>query len=204
MHRASIVVADRDPESRNRLKKMLADTGYLVVGEAVSGSSALRVIRNVSPDVSILSTNLLMPSGLEVARICAEDHLGPTVLLLPKFDWTTIEKANENLATSYVVEPITQTSLASAIELAVATYHRTAELETRLENLRERLETRRAVERAKGVLMRRFKISEDEAYRVIQKKSMDSSKSMRQVAEALLLAYDIESKAGGKPRPDSS
>ncbi|HHV61630.1 MAG TPA: ANTAR domain-containing protein [Firmicutes bacterium] len=197
MRRREVFIADKSASSRQRLRRILTEAGYAVVGEAGDGSSALRGIRSLEPEVVVLDSDLPALNGFEVARIVEEDHLAPVVLIASQTSWEFVEKAKESSVSAYLVRPVSERDLIPAIELAIANYERRSRLQEKIRELEESLESRKVIERAKGVLMKTMGLSESEAYRLIQKQAMDKSTSMRAIAEAVLLTYELKKKGRG-------
>jgi len=188
-----IVLADSDATWRKAIKDMLIRLGYWVVGEAADGLTALKLVRSRQPDLLIIESNVPGMSGLEVAHILHEDKLAPVVVLTGAHSPGLLEKAKEARVSSLLVKPVDETSLYPAVELAMANYQEIIKLESRVNELKEILETRKLVERAKGILMETLGLSEAEAFKRIQKQSMNKRISMRQVAEAVILAHNLKS-----------
>lgn len=188
-----IVLADSDATWRKAIKDMLIRLGYWVVGEAADGLTALKLVRSRQPDLLIIESNLPGMSGLEVAHILHEDKLAPVVVLAGAHSPGLLEKAKEARVSSLLIKPVDETSLYPAVELAMANYQEIIKLESRVNELKEILETRKLVERAKGILMETLGLSEAEAFKRIQKQSMNKRISMRQVAEAVILAHNLKS-----------
>ncbi|HHY97136.1 MAG TPA: ANTAR domain-containing protein [Firmicutes bacterium] len=192
MPKRNVFIADADSQARRRLKRLLIDAGYAVSGEAQDGHGALRAIRAATPDVAMVDVDLPGLGGLEVARILEEDRLCPAVIIASQMTWEMVEKARESMVLACIMKPIAMQDLVPTIEFAIANYERTISLQDKIRQLEERLDTRKVVERAKGYLMRSLGISEAEAYRLIQKRSMDKGVSMRKIAEAILLMEDLK------------
>ncbi|HHY46867.1 MAG TPA: ANTAR domain-containing protein [Firmicutes bacterium] len=196
MPKREVFVADANAQSRRRLKRLLTEAGYAVAGEAQDAPGALRAIRALMPDVAIVDVDLPGLGGLEVVKILEEDRLCPAVLVASQMTWEMVEKARESMVLACLIKPISAQDLVPTIEFAIANYERAIKLEEKIRQLEERLDTRKVVERAKGYLMKSLGISEAEAYRLIQKRSMDKGVSMRQIAEAILLTEGFKR---GKP-----
>lgn len=187
-----IVLADSDPVQRKNIKSMLIKLGYWVVGEAEDGLSALKLVRSRQPDLLIIDAAVPGMDGLEVARLLYEDKLAPVIVLVGTVNSSLLDKAKGARVSALLVKPVDETSLLPAIELALANYQEVVKLEKQVQELKEALETRKLVERAKGILMETLGLTEAEAYRRMQKQSMDKRISMRQVAEAIILAHSIK------------
>ncbi len=186
-----VVIADDESVIRLDLKEMLQSLGYLVIGEAGDGESAVNLARELKPDIVIMDIKMPGVDGIQAARILTEERVAP-VLLLTAFSQTElIEGAKAAGVVGYIVKPFREGELVPAIEVAMARFREFRELEQEIGDLRETLETRKLIERAKGILMDSQGLKEAEAFRKIQKLSMNSRKSMKEVAEAIVLAQQI-------------
>lgn len=188
---ARIVIADGDPIFRKNLKALLTKSGYLVIGEAGDGLSALKLIRNFEPDIVVLDTDLPSSDGMELIRILGEDQVAPIILTSSAHHRETMAKAKEAWVFAYLAKPFAESNLIASIEIALANHDKLIRLQREVTELRETLETRKIVEKAKGILMNSMKISEEEAFKKLQKESMNKRISMRQVAEAVIVAFDL-------------
>ncbi|AEF93409.1 response regulator receiver and ANTAR domain protein [Desulfotomaculum nigrificans CO-1-SRB] len=186
-----IIIVDTDEIWRKNLKTMLGKLGYLVVGEASDGPGALKLVRTRHPDLLIIHDNLPGLNGLEVARVLYEDKLAPVVITTDYICQDLIEKAREARVFSVMVKPIEEAALLTTVELALGNYQEIIKLEKQVKELKDTLETRKMVEKAKGILMKTMGLSEEEAFRRIQRQSMNKRISMRAVAEAVILAHNI-------------
>lgn len=187
-----IVLVDSDANWRKNLKSMLVKLGYWVVGESGDGLSALKMIRSRQPDLVILEVELPGMSGLELARIVHEDKLAPVVVMSPVHNQGILEKAKDAHVAALVPRPVEENALYGVVELALTNYQEIVRLETKVKALEEKLETRKITERAKGILMQNLGITEDEAFKRMQKQSMNKRVSLRQVAEAVILAQNLK------------
>ncbi|WP_027718644.1 ANTAR domain-containing response regulator [Desulfovirgula thermocuniculi] len=193
MTEARIVLVDGDQSSRKSLKGMLTKLGYWVVGEAADGLGGIRVVRARQPDLVIADASVLGAGGFELAEVLREDKLAPLVMVAESHAQGLLEKARRARASSLLLKPVDEQALYWAVELAIINYQEIIQLENQIKELKEKLETRKLVERAKGILMETLGISEAEAYRRMQKQSMDKRVSMRQIAEAIILAHNLKS-----------
>jgi response regulator NasT len=192
MGHTRVVIADDESLIRLDLKEMLTGLGYLVVGEAGDGLSAVNLGRELKPDLVIMDIKMPDLDGIAAAKILTEERLAP-VLLLTAFSQTElIDGAKDAGVVGYIVKPFRESELVPAIEIALARFKEYRVIEKEAQNLRDTLETRKLVERAKGVLMDTQELKEAEAFRKIQKLSMNTRKSMREIAEAILLAHEVE------------
>jgi len=190
-----IVIAEDESISRMDLREMLANLGYLVVGEAADGRSAVSLARELRPELVIMDIKMPEMDGIAAAKILTEEKIAPVLLLTAYSDREFVEGSLDAGVMGYVVKPFREAEIVPAIELALARFREFRALEKQLGDTREVLETRKAVERAKGVLMDSQGLREAEAFRKLQKLSMNNRKSMREVAEAILLAYQAQAES---------
>jgi two-component system, response regulator PdtaR len=186
-----IILAEDDSVIRMDLREELQRQGYLVVGDVGDGLSAINLARELRPDLIIMDIRMPEMDGIEAARVLTSERLAPVVLLTAFSDDELIERAREAGVVNYVTKPWRQSDLKPAIEIALARFQEFREIESQVKTLEDQLATRKVVEKAKGVLMEKYKLTEQEAFRRIQKLSMNNRKSMREVAEAILLAEEV-------------
>ncbi len=166
--------------------------GYFVVGEAGDGITALKLIRSREPELAVLDTSLPGMDGLQIAEIAWQDRLAPVVLLTSYIDPTVLEKARAARGAALLQKPVDENTLLPAMELARSNYEELCKLEDKIKELKETLKTRKVVEKAKGILMETLGLSEGEAFKRIQKQSMNKRVSMRAVAEAVIMANNLK------------
>jgi len=186
-----IVIADPDPIVRKNLKAILAQAGHVVVGEAEDGLTVLKMIRTRQPDVAVLDARMAVMDGAELAYIIEEDGLGPVILMAPGDQFRNAEGFGEHNSFAYVIKPVSEASLIPIIDVVTKNYRRIRVLEQEVSKLKDTLETRKLVEKAKGILMDAYNLSEAEAFKRIQKQSMNKRVSMKSVAKAIILANEI-------------
>ncbi len=191
MAQTRVVIADDESIIRMDLREMLTNLGYLVVGETGDGISAVNLARELRPDLVIMDIKMPDLDGIQAAKILTEERIAPVLLLTAFSQQELIEGAKEAGVVGYIVKPFRESELVPAIEVALARFREFKALEKELSDTRNILETRKIVERAKGVLMDTQGLKEAEAFRKIQKLSMNTRKSMREVAEAILLANQV-------------
>jgi response regulator NasT len=187
-----LVIADDESLIRMNLKETLISLGYLVVGDASDGVSVINQARELRPDLVLMDIKMPRLDGIQAAKVLTEEKIAPVLLLTAYSDRELVDRAREAGVVNYVVKPFREAELLPAIEIALARYQEFLEMDRQLADLKETLETRKLVERAKGVLMDSQGLKEAEAFRKIQQLSMNTRKSMKEIAQALLLAHEIE------------
>ncbi|MDX6287331.1 MAG: two-component system, response regulator PdtaR [Frankiales bacterium] len=181
-----VVVAEDEGLIRLDLVEMLREEGYDVVGEASDGQQAIELAEQHKPDLVILDIKMPVLDGITAAERIADARIAPVVILTAFSQRELVERARDAGAMAYLVKPFTKADLLPAIEIAVSRYAEVSALEVEVDDLTERLVTRKLVERAKGVLQTEHEMTEPEAFRWVQKTSMDKRLSMRAVAEAVI------------------
>jgi len=181
-----VLIAEDEALIRLDLKEMLQEEGYEVVGEAGDGETAVRLAEELRPHLVVLDVKMPVLDGISAAERIAAARIAPVLMLTAFSQRELVERAREAGAMAYLVKPFSKSDLVPAIEMAVARYDELSALESEVADLTERLETRKLVDRAKGVLQTRFGLSEPDAFRWIQKAAMDKRTSMREVAKVVL------------------
>jgi AmiR/NasT family two-component response regulator len=181
-----VVIAEDEALIRLDLAEMLGEEGYDVVGQAGDGESAVALAEEHRPDLVVLDVKMPRLDGIAAAQRIAEQRIAPVVILTAFSQRDLVERARDAGAMAYLVKPFNKDDLVPAIEMAVSRFSELQMLEAEVADLTERLETRKAVDRAKAVLQRQLELSEPEAFRWIQKTAMDLRLSMRQVAEGVI------------------
>jgi len=196
-----VVVAEDESLIRLDIVEMLREAGYDVVGEAGDGEEAVRLAEEHRPDLVVMDVKMPVLDGISAAERIAAARLAPVVLLTAFSQRELVERARDAGAMAYVVKPFSAADLLPALEIAISRHQEIAALESEVADLGERFETRKAVERAKGLLQTSFGMSEPEAFRWIQKTSMDKRLTMREVATAILASTNpAEGSAALRPR----
>lgn len=183
--RRAIVVED-EALIRMDIVETLREGGYDVVGEASNGEEAVALAREFKPDVVVMDVKMPVMDGITAAEHIAKERLAPVVLLTAFSQTELVERARDAGAMAYVVKPFTPADLLPAVEIAASRFVEIRALENEIADITERMETRKTVERAKGILMEKMQLNEPEAFRWIQKTSMDRRLTMREVAEAVI------------------
>jgi response regulator NasT len=186
-----VLIADDEPIIRLDLKNMLDSLGYEVVAEAGDGVSAVEAARTLKPDVAILDIKMPGMDGIDAANILNSEKIAPVVLLTAFSDMELINRAKEAGVFAYLVKPFRESDLRPAIEIAISRYKEFLALEEEVNELEDKLETRKLIERAKGILMDQYGLKEQEAFRRIQVQSMNTRKSMKEIAEAIIIAHSV-------------
>ena len=191
MERIRVVIADDESIICMDLREMLSNLGYLVVGEAGDGRSAVNLARELRPDVMLMDIKMPDMDGIEAARVLTEERIAPVVLLTAFSQRDLVDRAKEAGVVGYLVKPIQEADLAPAIEIALSRFQEFRELEKEVDTLSDQLETRKLVDRAKGILMDTQGLTEAAAFRRIQKMSMNTRKSMKEIAQAIVLTHEV-------------
>lgn len=200
--RPRVLVAEDEALIRLDLVELLKGEGYDVVGEAGNGEEALEMARALEPDLVVMDVKMPKMDGITAASAIAEERIAPVVMLTAFSQRELVERAREAGAMAYVVKPFDASDVVPAIELAMARYAEIRAVEDEVADLTERLESRKAVDQAKGLLMESLGLSEPEAFRWIQKTAMDLRKSMREVAQGVIdHAKGNKKKAAAKAAP---
>jgi response regulator NasT len=181
-----VVIAEDEALIRLDLKEMLEEEGYVVVAEAADGEQAVELTQQHRPDLVVLDVKMPRLDGITAAERIAAARLAPVVVLTAFSQRELVERAREAGAMAYLVKPFTKADLLPALEMAMARYDELTTLEAEVGDLRERLETRKLVDRAKGLLQANRGLDEPGAYRWLQRASMDGRTTMRAVCEMVV------------------
>jgi two-component system, response regulator PdtaR len=203
----SVVIAEDEALIRLDLKEMLEEEGYLVAGEVGDGAAAVDLAHQLRPDLVIMDVKMPGLDGISAAEQISAQRLAPVIILTAFSQRDLVKRASDAGAMAYLIKPFTKADLVPAIEVAVSRYQEISALDSEVAGLRERLEVRKLLDRAKGLLQAGRGMSEAEAFRWIQKTSMDRRLTMRAVAEEVLragteIAPDSPAPTGGPAVPD--
>ncbi len=197
VERRRVLIAEDEALIRLDLAEMLVEEGYEVVGEAGDGETAVRLAEDLKPDLVILDIKMPIMDGLAAAEKIASARIAPVVILTAFSQRDLVERARAAGAMAYLVKPFQKSDLVPAIEISLSRFAEISALENEVAGLTERLETRKAVERAKGTLMTAYNMTEPQAFKWIQRTAMDHRMTMREVADRIL----AENPGGEIPGP---
>jgi AmiR/NasT family two-component response regulator len=181
-----VVIAEDEALIRMDLAEMLAEEGYVVVGQAADGAAAVDLAEQERPDLVILDVKMPVLDGIAAAERIAQARISPVVILTAFSQRELVDRARDAGAMAYLVKPFTRSDLVPAIEIAVSRFTELGALEREVADLGEQLAARKSVDRAKGILQKELGLTEPEAFRWIQKTAMDLRRSMREVAEGVV------------------
>ena len=184
-HRTAVVAED-ESLIRMDIVETLTEAGFDVIAAVGDGESAVTKARELRPDVVVMDVKMPQVDGVTAAERIGEDNLAPVVMLTAFSQAELVERARDAGAMAYVVKPFTPADLLPAIEIAISRFQQITQLESEIADLGERFETRKRVDRAKGLLQTNMGLSEPEAFRWIQKTSMDRRLTMREAADAVV------------------
>lgn len=181
-----IVIADDEALICMDLREMLEEAGHEVVGIGSDGVEALDLVKEKKPDLLILDVKMPRLDGIQAARMIAHDNLAPVVLLTAFGDEDMIEKAKKSMVFGYVMKPVEEKTLFPAIQIAVSQYRQKKDMVDRVKNMERELAARKIVDRAKGLLMDYYHITEEDAYRRMQQTSMKRGITIADVAQKVV------------------
>lgn len=190
MKSLKIVLADDESLIRMDLREMLTEVGHEIVGEAANGQEAVELVRSLKPDCVIMDVKMPVMDGLEAANIIGAEELAPVLLLTAYSQEDIVAKAKDSGVIGYLVKPIREEQLFPALEIAVSRFAEMKQLNSELADLKESLETRKLLDRAKGILMTAHGMTEQEAYRKMQQFSMAKRITLKQLAESIIDAAE--------------
>jgi response regulator NasT len=186
-----IVIADDEPIIRMDLRRTLENMGHVVVGEAGDGQQALEITKELKPDIAILDIKMPTMDGIDAAKLISTEAIAPVLLLTAYSQRDLVERARDAGVFAYLVKPFKELDLMPAIEIAIARFEEFEELDREVNDLENKLDARKTVDRAKGILMDQYGLKEQDAFRRIQVQSMNTRKTMREIADAIILANSV-------------
>jgi AmiR/NasT family two-component response regulator len=185
-----VIIAEDEALIRMDLREMLAEEGHEVVGEARDGVEAVELAGRLRPDVVFMDINMPRLNGIDAATAINDQRCAAVVMVTAFSQAALVEQASRAGAMAFVVKPFSRSDIIPAMQVAVSRFAEATALIAEVDDLSDRLEARKVVERAKGVLMAKG-MGESEAFRRLQKQAMDRRKTLREVAEAVVLASDV-------------
>jgi response regulator NasT len=190
MEQTHVLLAEDEAIERQDLRELLESLGYAVVGEAGDGQTAVNLARELRPDITIMDIEMPVMDGITASKVLWEDKICPVLLLTAYSQKELVERAREAGVMGYLVKPFRETEVTPAIEVALARYDEMRTLEEEVTDLSDQLETRKLVDRAKGILMDTKGLTEAEAFRRIQKMSMNTRRPMKEIAQAIVITAE--------------
>ncbi len=187
-----VLVADDELIIRMDLKELLEEEGHDVVAVCKDGDEAVRQARTLKPDVALLDIKMPQKSGIEVAKVLADENICPVVLLTAFNDPKLVKQAATSRVYGYLTKPFNRNEIGPTLFMAAAQFETLQHSQTEVEKLTGQLEARRSVERAKGILQQTLGLNEDDAYKRIQNLAMDQRKTMKEIADAILLYHGLK------------
>ena len=181
-----IVIADNESIIRMDLRELLEEAGHQVVGEGANGKKAVELARKIKPDLIIMDIKMPELDGITAAKIIDDEKIAPVILLTAFSQSEIVERAKDSGVLAYLVKPVQESNLFPAMEIALSRWQEMQDLEDQLFKVKDSLENRKILDRAKGILMDAYNITESEAFRRIQKYSMSKRKTIKEVAEAVI------------------
>lgn len=186
MRALKIVIADNESIIRMDLKEILEEAGHEVVGEATDGAKAIDLTRKFKPDLVIMDIKMPEMDGIAAAKAISNDKIAPVLLLTAFSQKEIVDKAKDSGVLAYLVKPVKESNLFPAMEIAMSRFEEIKQLEHELDDVKNSLEMRKILDRAKGILMDAYNLNESEAYRRIQQYSMAKRKTIKEVAQAII------------------
>lgn len=186
-----IVIADDEPITRMDIREMLEEAGYVVVGEASDGFDAIEICKKNLPNIVIMDIKMPLLDGINASKIIIQEGLADGIILLSAYsDANFVEKAKDAGVIGYLVKPLDNKSLIPAVEVAMAKAKEMKEMKNNMITIQKKLEARKVIEKAKGILMVQQGISEEEAFSMIRNLSMKKRVTMSDIAEIIIMSKD--------------
>ncbi len=183
-----IVIADDEPITRMDFSELLKEAGYDVVGEASDGFDAVELCRKQKPDLVLMDVKMPLLDGLKASKIIGQENLAGSVVLITAYSGKEfIDQAKEAGVMGYIVKPVDEKSLLPTIEVAISKGYEFRKIKEKVAQTQDQLKTRKAVEKAKGILMSKYGLTEEKAYNKIRKLSMDKRCAMKDIANAIII-----------------
>lgn len=194
MEKMRVLVVDDESLIRMDIVEMLEDVGHEVVAEGENGEQAIELAREYSPDIIIMDVKMPVMDGISAAKVIGDEEIAPVLLLTAFSQNDIVDKANDAGVIAYLVKPIREEQLLPAMSVAVQRFRDLKKLNLELEKLQDSLETRKLLDRAKGIIMTAHGLNEQEAYRRMQQYSMSKRISLKELAGMIIKAADKKKK----------
>ena len=191
MPQTRLVIADDESLIRMNLKETLVGLGYLVVGEAPDGVSAINLARELRPDLVVMDIKMPKLDGIQAAEVLTQERIAPVLLLTAYSDRALVDRAKESGVVAYLVKPFREADLLPALEVAMARFAELRAMDKQIGDLKESIETRKVVERAKGIFMRRFNLDEPEAHKRLQQESQKRRIGIGELAKKIIESEEL-------------
>lgn len=191
MDEIRVLLAEKDSAFRKHLKDILSRAGYIIIGEVEDGVTALKMVRELQPEIVLAGSNLPVNSGLELVKVIEEDRLAAAILIVDYSESGTPMKNWDRWPMPVLIKPIDELNLLAMIEYAYSIFRKVSVLEDEVNRLKNGLEARKMIERAKGILMKNQNLTEEEAFKRMQNQSMKKRTTMKKIAEAIIMTYEM-------------
>lgn len=188
MKQIRVIVAEDEPVTRRDICEMLEEAKFKVIGESGDGQTAVELARRLKPDLILMDIKMPVMNGIEAARLLNEEKIAPVMLLTAYSQKQLVDEAREAGVLAYLVKPITKQNLIPACHIAVARYEEFSLLAQEVDSLNDALAARKQIEKAKGILQQLYHIDEEAAFKKIRTMSMEQRKTMKEIADAIIIA----------------
>ena len=188
MKQLRVIIAEDEPVTRKDLKEMLEEEKILTIGECGDGATAVNLARTLKPDLIIMDIKMPIMHGIQAAKVLNKEKIAPVMLLTAHSQEHLIEAAKEAGVLAYLVKPVNKKSLVAACYIAVSRYEEFNVLAAEVKSLNEALDSRKLIEKAKGIIQKNYNLDEEAAFKKIRTISMNQRKNMKEVAEAIVTA----------------
>ncbi len=186
-----LLIADDQSFSRDALKDALIEKGFGIAGEAATGKEAIKLNKMLKPDLIFMDVKMPELNGIEASHEINSNNPVPIILLTVKDDRSTIERAKSAGVMAYLVKPFNKKELVPNIEIAIKRFHEFKKMKNENADLKEKLNARKLIEKAKGILMEKHNINEQETFRKMQKTAMNKHASMKEIAESIIMTAEL-------------
>lgn len=190
MNGIRICLALNQIEEMKKIKVFLTQQGFTVIDESTDGTSALRRIKILQPDLIIADADLPGINGIQLAEIAEQENIAPVIVITNSNTMDLWNNSNSGII--FLQRPLTKSGLMQTVQLSLLSYRKITGLKEEIKKLKAQLEERKLIERAKGIIMEKYGLAESQAYRLLQKRSMDTGTPLCELAKAIILAHQLE------------